>query len=717
MIRHKSKNNKGLWRTYPYIRDISSGLNILATLAPREWSSATTLCKSYKSLVRKLITNHGPVEAAKRLKNYQNFVTRRALELPVEPLEWTRVDKTGWPIILKPFKNYCTSQDPMKKHFVISVFRSLDLFKGHTSKNIETIVAPFTGCQTALDEFTTYCKTWGKNLKERHERSNRSWRFREENNSIKAKATSGPNGSSSTLSLVLDAVKLSDSHEVCESILMLAKLTCSSDLHKWMKKTIEEAGRLSKLSSKWKPHKELSLGRIGFVPDKGLKTRVVAIGDGFSAAALQPVHDYLITMLKVMPTSAAFKQDKAWATLIYRTLHGLFCGSSDATAFTDRFPIGPQAAVLESVTDAKLAIHWLSVIQRQFKVPGPCNDTIKYQVGQPMGFLSSWPLATITHHALVEYAADRVLTERASKSFKRSGYFILGDDIVIFNELVYNEYIILCIKLGLDLNKNKSTVSTHCCEFAKQLFWRGSRVSAITPLSLLKVSYDPLSVLSLLQELSHLGYSSIPAINLLNLFPKKYWKQLIPFLSNPETFNYNCNLIDWSEAPKGLSPSQYGWVWTQKQFSEALSYASLLIIEREVKKLRYSDKSNRNLVTNKLWYNIQELQLSDPKIEPAYTRAFYDTLQNFGKELAKLRFGETLHYEYAQFIKHARSLDPNIHIGKDKRTAVNELNVLIQAINQLRNPDKSLDISKFDNFEVQMYQNIIDAIAGSRLWA
>jgi len=78
-----------------------------------------------------------------------------------------------------------------------------------------------------------------------------------------------------------------------------------------MKKTIEEAGRLSKLSSKWKPHKELSLGRIGFVPDKGLKTRVVAIGDGFSAAALQPVHDYLITMLKVMPTSAAFKQDKA----------------------------------------------------------------------------------------------------------------------------------------------------------------------------------------------------------------------------------------------------------------------------------------------------------------------------------------------------------------------------------------------------------------------
>jgi hypothetical protein len=200
-------------------------------------------------LVRKLIENHGPVEAAKRLKLYQNFIVRMALELPVEPLPWTKVDKTGWPIILKPFKNYCTSQVPMKKHFVISIFRSLDLFKGQTSKDIGSIVAPFSGCQSTLDEFTTFCKTWGKKRKEHHERFNRPWRFRDVNDSIKAKATSGPNGSSSTLSLVLDAVQLSNSHALRENILMLAKLTCSSDLCKWIQKTIEETGRLSRLDS------------------------------------------------------------------------------------------------------------------------------------------------------------------------------------------------------------------------------------------------------------------------------------------------------------------------------------------------------------------------------------------------------------------------------------------------------------------------------------
>lgn len=110
-------------------------------------------------MVRKLILNHGPVEAAKRLKNYQNFITRSALELPVEPLEWTKTDKTGWPHILKPFKSYCMSQDPMKKHYLFSIFRSLDLIKGHTSKDVSTITAPFGGCGLALEEFTTFCKT------------------------------------------------------------------------------------------------------------------------------------------------------------------------------------------------------------------------------------------------------------------------------------------------------------------------------------------------------------------------------------------------------------------------------------------------------------------------------------------------------------------------------------------------------------------------------
>jgi len=155
--------------------------------------------------------------------------------------------------------------------------------------------------------------------------------------------------------------------------------------------------------------------------------------------------------------------------MLYRTKHNLFCGSSDATAWTDRFPFGPQLGLLESIIGTNMVCHYQVVIERSFTVQS-LDGKIDYQVGQPIGFLSSWPLATLTHHALVEYCAEKVLTKREINKFRRYGYYVLGDDVVIFHELVYSEYIKTCSLLGLDLNSNKSTVSKHACEFAKQLF-------------------------------------------------------------------------------------------------------------------------------------------------------------------------------------------------------------------------------------------------------
>jgi hypothetical protein len=132
----------------------------------------------------------------------------------------------------------------------------------------------------------------------------------------------------------------------------------------------------------------ISAGHIAFVPDKGLKTRVVAICDGFTSLALQPLHDVLIESLRKLKTSAAFKQTTIREIILYRTQHNMFCGSSDATAFTDRFPYRPQSALLESIVGAEMVIHYDSVINRSFTVQGTA-DKISYTVGQPIGFLGS----------------------------------------------------------------------------------------------------------------------------------------------------------------------------------------------------------------------------------------------------------------------------------------------------------------------------------------
>jgi len=52
---------------------------------------------------------------------------------------------------------------------------------------------------------------------------------------------------------------------------------------------------------------------------------------------------------------------------------------------------------------------------------------VKYRVGQPIGFYSSWPAFAMSIHILVEYCA----AEEGFKTFRN--YVVLGDDVAIFN--------------------------------------------------------------------------------------------------------------------------------------------------------------------------------------------------------------------------------------------------------------------------------------------
>lgn len=67
-----------------------------------------------------------------------------------------------------------------------------------------------------------------------------------------------------------------------------------------------------------------------------------------------------------------------------------------------------------------------------------------FVVGQPLGFLSSWPLFSLAHHLVVWYAAELVYP-----GVKFTKYAILGDDIVIADRLVAVQYRKLIEQLGL----------------------------------------------------------------------------------------------------------------------------------------------------------------------------------------------------------------------------------------------------------------------------
>lgn len=69
-------------------------------------------------------------------------------------------------------------------------------------------------------------------------------------------------------------------------------------------------------------------------------------------------------------------------------------------------------------------------------------------VGQPLGYYSSWPLFTLSHHMIVWMAAERVYP--GAERFK--AYAILGDDVVIGDTRVAAEYKSILTELQVSIS-------------------------------------------------------------------------------------------------------------------------------------------------------------------------------------------------------------------------------------------------------------------------
>lgn len=96
-----------------------------------------------------------------------------------------------------------------------------------------------------------------------------------------------------------------------------------------------------------------------------------------------------------------------------------------------------------------------------------------------MGFLGSWAVLAISHHALVAWAAACC----GKHNFDQ--YSILGDDIAIFDKAVADYYLVLLSKLGVDVSLQKSFMEDGLAEFAKAYYRKGVDFKPISPSMLL----------------------------------------------------------------------------------------------------------------------------------------------------------------------------------------------------------------------------------------
>jgi len=237
----------------------------------------------------------------------------------------------------------------------------------------------------------------------------------------------------------------------------------------------------------------LPAGRLALKEEAAGKVRVFAMVTFWDQVALKPLHEMLFGFLRSLNNDATFDQHASVSRCMEKSTRAGCSFGYDLSAATDRLPLSLQKAILNQIFPGIGKVWGDLLVSRDYSLQTPkkvYQDFIgnyKYAVGQPMGALSSWAMLAITHHLIAQLAAHRARLHGSLDPLGfwargwYEGYEVLGDDIVIFEKQVADQYLILMAELGVPINLAKSVVATNATfEFAKVTGHFGRHVAAIS---------------------------------------------------------------------------------------------------------------------------------------------------------------------------------------------------------------------------------------------
>jgi hypothetical protein len=527
--------------------------------------TSLTPVTDYVKLVDHLVTHKGEREAIAVLKRYQLWVRNKTLGITQDNIPFHRADKTGFPKILNPWKKWLKSADNSdNKQFINTIFGVVKSLRLPPKIETETITSPSSAEPEMVQEFVNYCKNWKGVPKDIS---------LIQDETLPLRSTKGPNGYSSSTSLNDLLGLVFNTPKLMQAVFTLLGYSNpgAQDLFQfWALNMQVDKSACDKFTKR-------ETSRLRFLSDKAGKTRVVALADYWSQTSLLPLHKFFMNFLKGRKTDCTYRQGHLANILKLKTKHKVFVGTADMTAFTDRFPKEPQVAIVSRVFGEKISQTWLEVmVNRSFKVDNS-NEFVTYACGQPMGLYSSWPICVTTLHALIEYSAEQTGKQGFDK------YLILGDDVAIFDRKVYTQFIKNVEKLGITVNRDKSTYGEGFAEMAKRFFVLGEEVTGY-PLEILKVvRNDPIQIIEVLNNLNYLDFKPVPVSRLLALVPKRFHTKVLGILTSPALFGIKTGQISWNGS---IDLKLEEWNWPQESIARAYKKAVYEKFMREVLKLQ-----------------------------------------------------------------------------------------------------------------------------------
>jgi hypothetical protein len=243
---------------------------------------------------------------------------------------------------------------------------------------------------------------------------------------------------------------------------------------------------------------------VTFEPAK-LKPRIfVAVGTR-DQQVLGSLHDAVMSRLRSIPDDATYdrsllgRRASEWWEQGYTVYY-----EGDWEFATDRLAREAYRYSLDTKVPG-LGKAWAEATDYRIQISpelAACttysNTHIRFNQGQPLGMLSSWPCMAEVHHEIVWISAG-------SRAAAEGKYLILGDDFVTICPLLFASYRKLLGQLGVTVSAH---TNSYYFEFAKRQFFRGVEVTGVRAKALASNRHDPLAFTYELCNLSERGYDT-----------------------------------------------------------------------------------------------------------------------------------------------------------------------------------------------------------------
>jgi hypothetical protein len=411
----------------------------------------TKLARSYRAYCKKLQKHHGREFMIRRMSKIRSMSERYAIHQPIEPLEFVKSDKDGYPTVFSDFRPYLRSDDLNQRIMVLSIFRSVEIFRLAPSHDISTVVTPPVRNNQVLNDILNFIPGWVASLNKKLNIKSMKYHF-----TVKK----GPNGPA-LMSSDSDLTAIFNDDKLLESLRVVSReLDDEFPFDESFHRSTNDESIHSKLTQ---------------FPEKAGKTRTIAVVDYYSQRALKPLHRALMDLLSSLETDGTMSHMNVGNYVQECTKQKSFVQTFDLSAFTDRFPREIQEKLLFELCENKeLAAAWWSILADRTFTVAWSGEKVKYAAGQPMGAYASWPLCSLAHHAVVEYC-------RAKRKYR-----LIGDDVCITDKHSANLYEKIIQHLGVEVNPYKGTYSEQgslfsSAEIAKRIYLNGIDLTPLTP--------------------------------------------------------------------------------------------------------------------------------------------------------------------------------------------------------------------------------------------